>query len=86
MEHLYQGYRNLISRILEQKPHGGHGMTTPRSFSGFSHTHRGVVFAQSALQRFERLGDRIELLILSQTGEFLAEKEALISTVCSSPY
>jgi hypothetical protein len=39
--------------------------------------------AKSASQRFERLADRLELLILSKTKEFLDEKEALISTVCT---
>jgi hypothetical protein len=42
---------------------------------------RGVVIADSAITRFERLGDRISLLILSEAQEFLAEKEALINTV-----
>ena len=36
--------------------------------------------AQSASVRFERLGDRLQLLILSQTQEFLAEKDALTSS------
>lgn len=42
---------------------------------------KGVVLAQTASLRFERLGDRIQFLILNETQEFLAEKDALISTV-----
>ena len=83
MQGLYEGYKNLIQRIMEPKSTTIHGMTTPRSMSGLGTGVRGVVLAQSASQRFERLGDRIQLLILSGTQEFLAEKDALISMVRS---
>lgn len=82
MQGLYEGYKNLIQRIMEPKSTTIHGMATPRtSFSGLMAGPRGVVLAQSASQRFERLGDRLQLLILSGTQEFLAEKDALISMV-----
>lgn len=83
MQGLYEGYKNLIQRILEPKSATIYGMTTPRSFSGLGTGTGtpGVVLAKSASQRFERLGDRIQLLILSGTQEFLAEKDALISMV-----
>ena len=81
MQHLYEGYKNLIERILENKAVTIQGSATPRSFSGLTTGQRGVHLAKSASQRFERLRDRIQLLILSETEEFLAEKEALISTV-----
>lgn len=84
MQHLYQGYKNLISRILEQKSASHHDLM-PRSSSNLSAHHRGVTLAQSAVLRFERLSDRIELLILSEIQEFLAEKDALISTVRLPP-
>jgi hypothetical protein len=77
---LYTGYENLIRRILEPKISTHFGIATPRTFSGLSAEHRRVTLAQSAAQRFERLGDRIELLILSEIREFLAEKDALINT------
>lgn len=80
MQHLYKGYENLTQRILEPKATTIHnGAATPRSFTGLAGG-RGVVLAQSAGTRFERLGDRLNLMMLSQTEEFLAEKEALIST------
>jgi hypothetical protein len=47
---------------------------------------KGVVLAPSAYQRFERLGDRLQLLILSEATELLAEKDALISTVSLSKF
>jgi len=78
---LYNGYENLIRRILEPKTSTHFGTATPRTFSGLTTSgHRGVMLATSAAQRFERLGDRIELLILSEIREFLAEKDALINT------
>ena len=81
-QHLYEGYKNLIQRILELKATPVHGHTTPPTLSGFgSDKTRGVFLAQSSSQRFERLGDRIQLLILSEINELLAEKDALISTV-----
>jgi len=83
MQGLYEGYSNLIQRIMEPKSTSIHGITTPPSLSGLGTGVRRVVLAQSASQRFERLGDRLQLLILSGTKEFLAEKDALISMVRS---
>ena len=81
MEGLYEGYKNLITRIIEPKSIPSHGMTTSRNVSNLADEARGVVLAQSSIQRFERLGDRLDLLILSGTKEFVAEKDALISMV-----
>ena len=83
MQGLYEGYKNLIQRVMETKSTQSavHGMTNSRSLSGFEIGHKRVTFAPSAIQRFERLGDRLQLLILSGTQEFLAEKDALISMV-----
>ncbi|KAH8599018.1 hypothetical protein B0O99DRAFT_33294 [Bisporella sp. PMI_857] len=81
MQHLYQGYKNLIERILEPKATtiyiGGSSSQDPDStqFKG-----RGVPLAQSASVRFERLGDRLHLLILNGIDELLAEKDALVNT------
>ncbi|PVH87189.1 hypothetical protein DL98DRAFT_510047 [Cadophora sp. DSE1049] len=81
-QHLYEGYKNLIKRILEPKTTMAHGTSPSRTPTGFSTApgSRGVSLALSATQRFERLSDRLELLILSETKEFLAEKDALVST------
>jgi hypothetical protein len=81
MEHLYAGYKNLIQRILETKETAVNSVNTPRNFSGLTADGKGVRLAQSASLRFERLSDRLQLLILSETREFLEEKDALISTV-----
>ncbi|KAG9245642.1 hypothetical protein BJ878DRAFT_418765 [Calycina marina] len=84
MQHLFEGYKNLTLRILESSSstvRGGSNLTT-----GLSTSSRNVILAQSASTRFERLGDRLTLLILSETEEFLAEKDALINTASFSTF
>jgi hypothetical protein len=82
LSHLYSGYKNLVSRILDSKaitifaPHSA-SQSDLSSMNG----HKGVLLAQSASQRFERLKDRLELLIIEQMKESLAERDALVSTV-----
>lgn len=80
MQHLYEGYKNLIDRILEpvRAVLAPGRIPLTRNLSGFGIPGaRGFTLAPSASNRFERLSDRLQLLILSQTTEFLAEKEAL---------
>lgn len=72
MQHLYKGYQNLTLRILDSK--------STTLFSSSTTIPPGVPLSQSASVRFERLGDRLHLLILSGTEELLAEKDALINT------
>lgn len=83
MQHLYNGYHNLITRILEPKNSSTWEVGTPDGSFMTQSGRSGVKLAASASQRFERLGDRLKLLILSETGEFLAEKDALSTTVRS---
>jgi len=80
MHHLYKGYHSIIVRLLE--PPKGNAMTDmPANGSFMSQTYRsGVKLTASASQRFERLGDRLQLMILSQTEELLAEKDGLSTT------
>jgi hypothetical protein len=73
MQHVYKGYKNLCNRVVDPKA---------TAIQGSQNTNGNlVVISQSASQRFERLSDRIEILILSEMEEFTAEKESLISTV-----
>jgi hypothetical protein len=78
MEHVYKGYRSLSLQIIDPKYTTIQGS---RDANG-----KRVIISQSASQRFERLSDRIEVLILSELEEFLAEKESLISTVFISTH
>jgi hypothetical protein len=77
MQHVYKGYKNLCNQVINPKT-----TTTQGSLNTNGSL---VVISQSASQRFERLSDRIEILILSEMEEFTAEKESLISTVLASP-
>ncbi|KAE9376988.1 hypothetical protein N431DRAFT_555275 [Stipitochalara longipes BDJ] len=72
MQHVYKGYKNLCNRVIDPKA------TTIQGSPVKNGSH--VLISQSASQRFERLSDRIEILILSEMEEFTAEKESLIST------
>ncbi|KAN0117443.1 hypothetical protein V8E51_003420 [Hyaloscypha variabilis] len=72
MQHVYKGYKNLCNRVIDPKATTIQGSVVKNA----SH----VLISQSASQRFERLSDRIEILILSEMEEFTAEKESLIST------
>ncbi|KAG9235638.1 hypothetical protein BJ875DRAFT_458578 [Amylocarpus encephaloides] len=78
MEHVYEGYKNLIQRILE--PPRKHYLQSASPTSANFISRRGPPLAPSAVSRFERLGDRLQLLILSEIKEFLAEKDALTNT------
>jgi hypothetical protein len=75
-QRLYEGYKNLIDRVLEFKA------TSTTAFSPGPHNTKRVVIALTASERFERLGDRIKLLVLSSMAEAVSEKDALLSTVC----
>ncbi|TEY68285.1 hypothetical protein BOTCAL_0121g00120 [Botryotinia calthae] len=83
MQHLYNGYHNLITRILKPKNSSTWEADTPDGSFMTQSGRNGVKLAASASQRFERLGDRLKLLILSETGELLAEKDALSTTFFS---
>jgi hypothetical protein len=72
-----------LRALVEPKANGAISFTTPRTMSNasnFAHAQQGVSLARSATLRFERLSDRLELLMLNKTKEFIDEKEALIST------
>lgn len=80
-DHLYAAYRNSIERILKAAAPRGDMAIAPLSSTSPKISIRRVTLAPSAISRFERLSDRIELVILKATQEFIAEKESLVSTV-----
>jgi hypothetical protein len=73
MQHVYKGYKNLCNGVVDPKATTIQGSQNTNS--------KNPIISTSAVQRFQRLSDRIELLILSEMEEFTAEKESLISTV-----
>ncbi|KAF8867211.1 hypothetical protein BDZ45DRAFT_710207 [Acephala macrosclerotiorum] len=76
LQHLYTGYKNLVQRILDSPS----AITSSLGDLASVNVHTGVVLAQSARQRFGRLKDRLDLLIIAQMTESLAEKDALSAT------
>lgn len=95
LSHLYSGYKSLIQGILDPKvisiyTPNTRSSTDLSSMNGHSMSghHTGVMLAKSASQRFERLSGRLELLIIEQMKESLAERDALVQTVptCPSPF
>jgi hypothetical protein len=76
-KHLHEGYKNLIERIVEFKP----AEFKPSSSFTTSSEFR-IVVANSAIARFERLSDRIELLMLGSIIQSMNEKDALLTMVC----
>ncbi|CAG8960332.1 hypothetical protein HYFRA_00012406 [Hymenoscyphus fraxineus] len=90
MQHVYEGYKNLIQRVLQPaKQPGSNGTRTPSSPTSETmqfaplNGRQGPPLTPSAISRFERLGDRLQLLILSETKELLLEKDALANTYFS---
>jgi hypothetical protein len=87
MDHVYEGYKNIIQRILEvpkklkMDPTRAPSSASESQWLAQVSGRRGPAIAASAISRFERLGDRLQLLILSETNEFMAEKDALTNTV-----
>lgn len=112
MQHLYEGYKQIIERVLElddrvvpksstvisdnisdMSPNKKHldlvlepnGRISGSFTSDSVLDQKGVAISRSARKRFERLKDRIQLIVLSNIDEFNTEKEALVNTVCQSP-
>jgi hypothetical protein len=80
LQHLYIGYKNLVQRILDSQS-DTLNTTSSMGYLASTNGNRGVVLTQSARQRFGRLKDRLDLLIIAQMTESLAEKDALSTTV-----
>jgi hypothetical protein len=76
-KHLHEGYKNLIERILEFKPADCKPSSSVTSLGEFR-----VVVATSAIARFERLRDRLDLLTLGSISQSISEKDALLDMVC----
>ncbi|KAH8663112.1 hypothetical protein BGZ60DRAFT_412784 [Tricladium varicosporioides] len=80
MHHVYEGYKNLIQRILEPQKHLHATALLGESPKSTASAAQSPPLALSAVSRFQRLGDRLQLLILNETKEFVVEKDALINT------
>jgi hypothetical protein len=90
LKRVYASYRLIIDRIVErQKPKN----QLRKQFNNDSSDHRrspsettslGPALSSSAIVRFQRLGDRIDLYVLSEIQQCLDEKESLVFMVSLS--
>lgn len=97
LRHLFENYKNLIKKIMATtKPEGATGdypwNLPARSSSNLSFLantaitegfgeERRVILAKSAMDRFDRLADRLEWVVLNTIQGHLEEITALSDTV-----
>jgi hypothetical protein len=93
MRHLFEGYRNLIDKVLNATRghpnislHGNVNTVEPdasidKVLDGTLDLHRPVILTQLAANRFERLRDRLQWLLLDTITGHLEELHALLNTV-----
>ncbi|KAI0391168.1 hypothetical protein F5Y17DRAFT_441748 [Xylariaceae sp. FL0594] len=73
LKHLFENYQNLIRKVSAL------GKTDAQPPNGAEDT-RKVMLTDSALSRFERLGDRLQFLMLNSIDGYLMEISALSNT------
>lgn len=85
LKHLFENYKAMIRKILEttkpEKSHGTNSRTPTEHLDGES---LPVVMAKSARERFERLGERLQWLMLNTIQGYQDETSALSDTVSAS--
>ncbi|KAI1423080.1 hypothetical protein F5Y12DRAFT_560606 [Xylaria sp. FL1777] len=74
LKHLFENYKNLINKITAL------GNTDAQAPNGHVEDARRVMLTDSALSRFNRLGDRLQYLMLNSIEGYLMEISALSST------
>ncbi|KAI1365061.1 hypothetical protein F5Y08DRAFT_194530 [Xylaria arbuscula] len=74
LKHLFENYKNLISKITAL------GKTDIQPRNSHGEDQRRVMLTESALSRFDRLGDRLQYLMLNSIEGYLMEISALSST------
>ncbi|KAI1499677.1 hypothetical protein F5X99DRAFT_272086 [Biscogniauxia marginata] len=73
LKHLFENYRNLVGKIMASgKPEA--------VLNSYPNAYRKVSLTNSAMSRFERLGDRLQFLMLNTIEGYLEEINALSST------
>ncbi|KAJ8125665.1 hypothetical protein O1611_g7974 [Lasiodiplodia mahajangana] len=74
LKHLFENYRNLISKITAV------GKADAQAPNGHVEDARKVMLTDTALSRFDRLGDRLQYLMLNSIEGYLGEISAVSST------
>lgn len=75
LKHLFEGTKALIQKI--RTPRNSDMMASRQQLQVAG----DVVLSSTALDRFERLEDRLQLLMLNRIQEYLEEQKALSDTV-----
>lgn len=75
LKHLFENYKNLISKITAL------GKPNAQAPNGHVEDARRVMLTDTALSRFERLGDRLQYLMVNSIEGYLGEISAVSSTV-----
>ena len=89
LKHLFESYQNIVKKVLSTPKSNPGSLQTAseageRSSSGtlLSNINHGkIALTESALNRFERLDDRLQLLLLNTIDEYLDDIAALNQTV-----
>lgn len=81
LQNLFESYKNMIRRVS----HPRHATTQGEVPSGPILLSGDVRISQSARSRFDRLEDRLQLLMLNTIQECLEEQTALSDTVRIRP-
>ncbi|RYC63947.1 hypothetical protein CHU98_g2270 [Xylaria longipes] len=74
LKHLFENYKNLISKITTL------GRPDAQAQGGHVEDPRRVMLTDTALSRFDRLGDRLQYLMLNAIEGYLGEISAVSST------
>lgn len=74
LKHLFENYKNLIHKITTLSKHDG------QTLSGNGEEARQVMLTKTALSRFNRLGDRLQYLMLNSIEGYLGEISAVSGT------
>ncbi|KAI0450682.1 hypothetical protein F5B21DRAFT_420770 [Xylaria acuta] len=77
LKHLFENYKNLINKITTL------GRPDAQAPSGHVEDARRVMLTDMALSRFDRLGDRLQYLMLNSIEGYLGEISAVSSTYFS---
>ncbi|KAF0318758.1 ADP-ribosylation factor [Colletotrichum asianum] len=80
LHHLFESYKSLIRRICRPRCGDGHKQCPCAASESLGGLSDEVKISSSARGRFERLEDRLQLLMLNTMHEYLDELDALSNT------
>ena len=82
LSHLFESYEVLIKKIVNLGIESSENLAASNlSIPSALSSAREVKLSQTAFDRFERLQDRLQILMLNTIKEYLDEKSSLSNTV-----